>query len=267
MVEYPFFRGTTRRPRKVQDLKKLLVATIILAVMITFSVGTSIPVRSQTQQKALILSSLEKYQPTHYLDRTMRYLTNDGYNVTLVKDTAVTLNLLTTQLNNYDVVFWRTNVYEWHHVTYWYVGELTNKATMQAYTQDVTNGYVDDTNAILGVNMNFLFEHFPAGSLNHVKLAVLTGSSTANIANVFVAAGVKGTVDYYQSVSLAFGETDEITAIVVAYLTSGVSLQNAVWQTLLPFISQQINGGPDPLVEPSQIPPLWYFGSGTLTIP
>ncbi len=247
----------------MQNLKKLLVATIILAVMITFSVGTSIPVRSQTQQKALILSSLEKYQATKYLDRTMLDLTNDGYNVTLVKDTAVTLNFLTTQLNNYDVVFWRTNVYEWHHVTYWYVGELTNKATMQAYTQDVTKGYVDDTNAILGVNINFLIEHFPAGSLNHVKLAVLTASISANIATVFISAGVKGTVDYYQSVSLAFGETDGITSIVVDYLTSGISLQNSVWQTLIPFISPHF---PDP-IETNQIPPVWYMGDGKLTIP
>jgi hypothetical protein len=246
--------------------KKLTSATILLTVIIALSVGISIPIHAQNQQKALILSSLEKYQPTQYLDRVARYLTDDGYTVTVMKDTQVTLNFLTTQLNNYDVVFWRTNVYEWHHVTYWYVGELTNKATMQAYSGDVANGNVDDTNAILGVDMNFLFKHFPTGSLNHVKLAVLTGSSSANIAAVFIGAGVKGTVDYYQSVSLAFGETDGITTIVVSYLTSGVSLQNAVWQTLIPFISQQINGGPDP-GEASQIPPIWYMGNGTLTIP
>jgi hypothetical protein len=243
-------------------LQKSLLA-VALAATIVLSIIVSFPVHAQNSRQALIISSLERFQPTLYLNRVVGYLTNDGYNVTVVKDTAVTLNLLTTQLNNYDVVIWRTNVYMWNHETYWYVGELTNHATMQAYTQDFAKGYVDDTNAILGVSMNFLVEHFPAGSLNHVKLAVLTASMSANIATVFHSAGVKGAVDYYQSVSLAFGDTDSITAIVVSYLTSGITLQKAIWQTLTPYIAAHF---PDPL-ETSQIPPLWYFGDGTLTIP
>jgi len=244
-------------------LQKPLIA-IILAFTVALSIAIAIPVHAQQpQQQALIISSLEKYAHTKYLDRMTGYLTQDGYNVTVVKDTAVTLNFLTTQLNNYDLVFWRTNTYEWYHVTYWYVGELTNKATTQAYSQDFAKGYVDDTNAIIGVSINFLIEHFRPGSLSHVKLAILEGSISANIANVFLAAGVKGTVDYYQNVSLQFGETDGFTAIVLAYLTSGVSLQNSIWQTITPYITQHF---PDP-TEVIPIPPVWYMGNATLTIP
>jgi hypothetical protein len=236
---------------------------MILAVTIVLSTVASFPAHAQNSQQALIISSLERFQPTLYLNRVVGYLTNDGYNVTVVKDTAVTLNLLTTQLNNYDLVIWRTNVYSWNHETYWYVGELTNTATLQAYGRDVAKGYVDNTNAILGVSVNFLIEHFPAGSLNHVKLAVLTASMSANIATIFHSAGVKGAVDYYQSVSLTFGGTDSITTTVMNYLTSGFTLQNSVLKTLTPYI---VANFPDP-IETSQIPPLWYSGNGTLTIP
>lgn len=242
-------------------MQKPLLA-IILVITVALTLVMAIPVHAQ-QQQALIISSLEKYAPTEYLDRMIGYLTQDGYNVTVVKDTAVTLNFLTTQLNNYDLVFWRTNVYEWYHVTYWYVGELTNKATTQVYSQDFAKGYLDGTNAIIGVSINFLVEHFPRGSLSRVKLAVLESSISANIANVFLTAGVKGTVDYYQTFSLQFSDTDGFTAIVLAYLTSGLSLQNAVWQTITPYITQHF---PDP-TEQIDIPPVWYMGNATLTIP
>ena len=50
-----------------------------------------------------------------------------------LSNSAVTLDFLTTQLNNYDVIVWRTNTYSFAHTTYWYVGQTVNLAAERKY--------------------------------------------------------------------------------------------------------------------------------------
>jgi hypothetical protein len=238
---------------------------MLILLVVSTSMTGGVSVSGQSHGKALILSSLEKYVPMARAADLQRLLTEAGYQVTFLQDEEITIKLLTTKLNGYDLVIWRTNAYDWGHITYWYVGELTNKATMQAYSRDVAARYLDDANAILGVNINFLMEHFPAGSLNHVKLAVLTASISANIATVFIAAGVKGTVDYYQSFSLKFGTMDGVTTHVLASLTNGATLHDAVWKIVEPYMYGQYDST-NPL-DDNQLPPVWYMGNSQLTIP
>lgn len=233
-----------------------------MVLIVSLPLTGLVNVSAQNQGKALIISSLEKYVPMGYTSQIQRYLTGAGYQVTLVQDTGVTLNFLTTQLNNYDLIIWRTNVYSWAHVTYWYVGETSNTATLQAYSSDFANRLVDNTNGILGVSEGFFRSHFPAGSLSHVKLAILVSSSSFSIAFVLVKAGVRSVIDYYGSFSLTFDMIDYVTKLVVNYLSGGTTVKDSVWNTISRFLNQRME---DPL-DSSYLPPIWYMGDGTLAI-
>lgn len=234
----------------------------LVVILVALPLSATVPVSAQGH-KALILSSLERYVPTGYSDQIQSFLTAAGYQVTFVKDTSVTVTLLLTQLNNYDLVIWRTNVYGWNHVTYWYVGELANQATSQAYASDFTAGWIDDTNGILGVSLDFFNNHFGPGSLGNVKLAILVSSMSNGMANIWLQAGVQAVVDYYGTFSLTFGLIDYVTSLVVRYLSEGNSVKDSVWKTVLRFLTLTPS---DPL-DQSYLPPVWWVGSGALTIP
>jgi hypothetical protein len=250
-------------PAKVSQVTKILAASLLFVVLLV-SIASLTPLHAQGQRKALILSSVEKYVPTYYLSDIVYDLKYLGYNVTLLRDSQVTLNVLTTQLNNYDIIFWRTAAYNWAHINYWYVGQMADQATLQQYASDFSQGWADNTNGLLGVSIDFFFHHFPAGSLSNVKLAVLTASLSTFVANVFVAAGVKATIDYYGSFSLTFGTIDQVTLQIVAYLARGKDVYDSVMKTLSPYITGYIT--PAPLEALTSMPPVWYLGDPTLTI-
>jgi hypothetical protein len=245
----------------VQELRRYVLPALLLVIisMAYFAPGH---VAAQSQGKALILSSLERFVPSSYMNQIQGYLTSAGYQVTILKDTAVTINLLTTQLNNYDVIIWRTNIYSWNHITYWYVGELSNTATLQAYAADVQNRLLDNTNGILGISEGFLRSHFPAGSLTHIKLFMLVSSSSFSIALALMRAGVHSVIDYYSTFSLSFDMIDYTSWLIVRYLSSGHSVHDAVQWTIDRFSQARIR---DPM-DTRYIPSIWYMGDSNLAI-
>jgi len=210
----------------------------------------------------LILSSLEKYVPTGYSAQIQNYLTKAGYKVTLIKDTDVTLELLTTQLNNYDIVIWRTNIYDWAHVMYWYVGEISNRATLQAYATDFAAKRVDNTNGILGVSLDFFTYHFGPGSLSNIQLAVLISSTSSFLGQVLLRAGVKAVIDYYGSFSLTFDMIDYVTQLIIRFLSMGSTVKDSVWEVIKRFLNQKLA---NPL-DSSYVPQIWWMGDSTLKI-
>ena len=242
-------------------MRRLYFAAFVVLIVSLPILGLT-PVSAQAQGKALIISSLEKYVPMGYATQVESYLISAGYQVTFVKDTDVTINFLTTQLNKYDLIIWRTNVYSWDHTTYWYVGETSKTATLQAYAADFAAGLIDNTNGILGVSEGFFRRHFTSGSLSNVKLAILISSSSFSIAMVLLNAGVKSIIDYYGSFSLTFDMIDYVTRLVVKYLASGVTVKDSVWNTISRFLNQRME---DPL-DSSYLPPIWWMGDSTLKI-
>jgi len=238
----------------------ILPVFLLIIVSVTFIVPGH--VSAQTQGKALILSSLERFVPSSYMNQIQGYLTQAGYQVTILKDTAVTISFLTTQLNNYDVVIWRTNIYSWNHITYWYVGELSNTATLQAYAADVKNRLLDNTNGILGVSEEFFRSHFPPGSLTNVKLFMLVSSSSFSIALALIRAGAHSVIDYYSTFSLTFDMIDYTSWLIVRYLSSGVSVHDAVQATIDRFSQARIR---DPM-DTRYIPSIWFMGDSSLAI-
>jgi len=238
----------------------LLAATFLLLVLLPVFGITS--VKAEPQGRAVIISSLEKYVPTAYLSEIIYALTSIGYNVTIVKDTSVTVSFLTTQLNNYDVVIWRTNAYSWMHREYWYLGELSNQATLQAYADDVANGWLDNTNGILGVNVDFFYNHFGRGSLANIKLAVLISTDSLMIAQVFMRAGVTSTIFYYGTITLAYGVTDYTTRLVFMFLSRGQTVSDAVTNTIITY---RLFNQEDQL-DSSYFPQIYFMGHANMTL-
>jgi hypothetical protein len=197
-----------------------------------------------------------------YSKTVKNYLASAGYNVTFVSDAAVTLDLLTTQLAGYDLIIWRTNAYDWAHTIYWYVGELSNQATLAKYGSDYASGALDNTNGILGVSVDFFNNHFSAGYLGNVKLVVLVSSLSVSIAQFFIRAGVKIAIEFTDAITLYNDMIDYFTALVFSNLASGWTVQDSVDTPVTHFRDLKLHDD----LDSNYIPPISWTGDGTLTI-
>ena len=222
------------------------------------------PLLSQPQKTAVILSSLEQVYPMGPYEKDITfYLTHAGYQVTTLTNTQVTLDFLLTKLNNYNIVIWRTNTYNWKHIEYWYVGELANTGVEQQYASDFAQGFINGNAGIVGVNLNFFGEHFTSGMLSNVKLMILISTDSDSFAGYFLKAGATTVIFANGAISLGFGEIDDLTNQVVGSLYSGQNVYTAVFNTVSPFIQ---NANTEDPLDTSYSPPFWYQGDGTLTI-
>ena len=255
-------------------MQKIFVA--LLMVLVTVPIASISPVlassppsvapplTSQSQKTAVILSSLDQVAPLGRYDEMITYyLKHAGYQVTTLTNTQVTVDFLLTQLNNYNIVIWRTNSYIWKHVEYWYVGELASSGVETKYANDFGQGWMNGNAGIVGVNVNFFSNHYTSGMLSNVKLMMLISSDSGSFAGFFHTAGASAVVVCNGQISLGFGLMDDLTNELVAGLSKGQTLYNAIYTTVSPFVQNvQIE---DPL-DSSYSPPFWYLGDGTLTI-
>jgi hypothetical protein len=260
-------------PAKVRNLHRVFLATLMMMLISVpvlgvvpvsgLSLGLPPVLASQTQRKAVILSSLESLAPMGFYDTI---ITNDlkqaGYQVTFMSDSAVTINFLLTQLNNYDVVIWRTNIYNYIHTTYWYVGERVNAVTQQKYASDFANGWIDSHSGTLGVDIEFFQNHYPSGSLSNLKLMLIVASNSTPIGLILVGAGVHAVIACSEVISLQFGLIDYMTGQLISYLTGGMDVLDAVYNTVSPNSNQPLR---DPL-DSAYAPAFWFLGDGTVTI-
>lgn len=222
------------------------------------------PLQTQSQKKAVILSSLEQVYPLGYYDKAITYyLTHAGYQVTTLTNTAVTIDFLLTQLNNYNVVIWRTNTYNWKHVEYWYVGEKANSGIETKYASDFAKGWINGNAGIVGVSLSFFSNHFTSHILSNVKLMILISTDSNAFAPFFTTAGAGAVIFCNGPISLGFGLIDDLTNQLTANLASGKTVYYAVFDTVSPY-SQ--NSQPKDPLDSNYAPPFWYVGDGTLTI-
>jgi len=245
-------------------MKKILIA-VILGLLIVFPTSIAVlPANASTQHKALVLSSLNDLVPLGYYGRLMTgTLAHAGYNVTYLANNAVTIDFLLHNLNDYDVVIWRTNTFNYVHTTYWYVGETVNDATSQKYSYDFAKGWINGHAGILGVSEDFIFNYFTAGSLNHVKLLIFISSNGNSLAPQFIMAGASTVIFCNGVISLQFGLIDDLTNALISYLSGGQNVVTAVYNTVSPF--NQGQQPKDPL-DSSYTPPFWFLGDGSITI-
>ncbi len=239
----------------------VLVTLPLLTVNPVFALAP--PLFSQTQRKALVLSSLNNILPLGYYGRVINYeLGRAGYQVTTLTDGAVTLDVLRTQLNGYDIVIWRTNTYDYKHTTYWYVGQMVSSVAEQKYQTDFAQGWINGNAGILGVSLNFFSNHFTSGSLSNVKLFLLISSDSELIASWLTNAGAKAAIFCNGQISLSFGLIDDLTGALLSYLAGGYTVYDSVYSLVSPFINMQ----PKDQLDTSYTPPFWFMGDSTLKI-
>jgi len=239
-------------------LQRLFLFAIV-ALAIFIPAPSSTPISPKAPPSALILSSAESQYPMQYLTVMTAELRQVGYNVTFVKGTAITVNFLTTQLDKYDIIIWRTDMYELGNTTYWYLGEQANQTTLQANAGAIALRTIGVSNGMLAVSANFLSSNFGPTSLSNVKLAILISSMSITIAQIFINAGVRTTIDFFSPMNAPLSLFDWVTESLVDYLTTGSTVSDAVSKTLYNF---DYGSTPDD----SYLPPLSFLGDGNLLI-
>ena len=232
-----------------------------------FAVSFSPPLSSLppgSQRKAVVISSLDAlYAMGQYDADITYYLSEAGYQVTTLRNRQITIDFLLTQLNNYSVIIWRTNTYNWKHVEYWYVGEVANSATALKYASDFANGWINSNAGIIGVSLGFFKYHFTAQMLSNVRLMMLIASDSLFLSSFMLNAGVGAVIFSLGPISLSFGLMDDLTTQMVAYLSLGQDVYSVVFSLVSPYVQ---NSNPEDPLDSSYSPPFWYQGDGALTI-
>jgi hypothetical protein len=191
-----------------------------------------------------------------YLDRVTTELKEAGYNVTFLSSSTISLNLFTaTQLDQYDIIIWRTDSYVLGSTTYWYVGLQNN----ETYSGAIGIRTIDISNGMLAVDANFFSNNFAPNSLTHVKLAILMSSMSMTIAQSLIIAGVETTIDLYQTLVAPASLLDWVTWSLVGYMTTGNDVRDSIYKTIYnyEYVSSQ---------EDTYLPPLQFLGNGNLQI-
>lgn len=249
-----------RAGMRLEDARmQKVVFFALLALAVLVPLHGSMAIAPKMQPKVLILSSIEKQYPMQYMAEITNDLTLAGYNVTFLKDGAVTVNFVTTQLDKYDVLIWRTDMYVHGNTTYWYLGEPGNQTTVAAYAKAISIGTLDASNGLLGVSANFLSNNYGPKSLANIKLAILISSMSITIAQIFVTAGVKTTIDFYESINAPLSLFDWVTKSLVDYLTTGNTVKDSIAKTIYNY---EYVGS----LDDSYLPPISFLGDGNLQI-
>lgn len=254
--------------------KTVLIAIIVVVVILPISAANQVfatnamispPLfASPTQKKAVILDPLEQVYPMGLYGKLITdQLQSVGYQVTVLTNGNVTLDFLVNQLNNYNLIIWRTDSYTWQHREFWYVGQLANSAVQAEYASDFAQGYINGMGGIMGVSLEFIMEHFPAHSLTNVNFMLLIATDSNVFSPVFNTAGANAVVYCNGQVSLSFSLIDDLAGQLTSYLVQGQTVYNAVYNTVSPFV--QNTQMEDPL-DSSYAPPFWFTGNSTVVI-
>ncbi len=237
-------------------MQKTMFFTLMALAIFIPSMG-SMPVTPRYQPRALILSSTQNHYPMLYVDRITSELTQAGYNVTFLNSNTISLNLFTaTQLDQYDIVIWRTDNYVLGNTTYWYLGQQNNQT---AYEGAIGIRSIEVSNGMLAVDANFFNTNFAPNSLTHIKLAILMASMSITIAQALVTAGVQTTIDLYQPLLAPPSLLDWATWSLVGYLTTGSNVRDAIYKTIYNYDYASS-------LDDSYLPPLSFLGNGNLQI-
>jgi hypothetical protein len=119
---------------------------------------------------------------------------------------------------------------------------------------------------MLAVSADFLSSNFGPKSLANVKLAILISSMSITIAQIFILAGVKTTIDFYQEESLP-GESvnpplslfDWVTQSLVSSLTTGSTVSDSIAKTIYNYEYESS-------LNDIYLPPISFLGDGDLQI-
>jgi len=237
--------------------RMFLFALVVLVILVP--APSSMATSPKESSRVLILSSVEGQYPMQYLDEMTAELKEVGYSVTVVRGTAITVSFITTQLDKYDIVIWRTDMYVLGNTTYWYLGEQANQTTSEAYAGQISLRTIDVSNGVFAISPGFLSNNFGPKSLDNVKLAILISAMSITIGHILIRAGVRTTIDFFSPLNAPLSLFDWVTESLVDYLTTGSTVSDAVAKTLYNY---DFGNTPDD----SYLPPISFLGDGSLQI-
>jgi hypothetical protein len=268
---YAFFQVKRVPLVVISELRKIVLFIVIASLLfptlpLAHAMAPPLPglAPAPATKNAVIISSLDEFSPMRNQDIESfnESLMQAGYTVTYVKDGAVTVDFLTNHLNDYQVVIWRTDAYEYAHSVFWYLGQQDSNGLDQTYATSIASGWLDDSHGIIGAGVGFFSNLFPVNSLSNVKLMIILSSMSEIISGYFLSAGVKSIIDFSGRVDFQFNWVDYVTTIVVSYLSEGYDVGDAVSNTIVPLITMILR---DP-IDTLQIPPMTFDGDPAVTI-
>jgi len=242
-------------------MQRILFVALMAMVLFIASPGVMASAPKH-QSQVLILSSTEKQYPMQYVNQETSEFEQVGYNVTFLTGNTITLSQLAAQLDHYDIVIWRTDTYFYGNTTYWYLGQPANQTVLAAYGKP--SGAITAANGLLAVSADYFDTIFGPKSLANVKLAIVIASTSHDIAQEFIAAGVETTIDlypnyYYPTLNVSTSLFDWVIQAVVGYLTTGSMVKDAVYNTIYNYEYASS-------LDDSYLPPVQYLGNGFLQI-
>ena len=204
----------------------LLIALFVISVVAGANQSAAVPLFTESGKRAVLLSPLESWMPTWNLDTYVVLLERAGYSVDVLLDENVTISFLSTRLVDYDIIILRTQSFEWRGTSYFCSGE---PATIQARDRFAINNVLEEVRVDVCVGFSsLLLQHsYASGSLRHGLVYVL-GSTTMELAPLFLAAGSSVFIGYEEEFSLGWGRMDAFSQALFRQLSRGYSVRDAV---------------------------------------
>ena len=198
--------------------------------MTGISNGFAAPSFTATSKRAVFISPLEKIEPTWGFDAYKTLLQRAGYQVDIILDGSASISFFETGLAKYDLIVLRTDSFASEGLTYYCAGDKADASARGTFAGEIGLKEVQ-VGECVGFSTIFLQNHYPAGSLRGLVLAV--GSNTAELSTVFLKAGAAALIGYYDEHFTQWGNLDSYSLKLLYYLSQGYSVAGANIQLYL----------------------------------
>ena len=214
----------------------LLIALCVLPLVTGASSGFAAPSFVEppsfagTTKRAVFLSPLEKIEPTWGFETYKSLLEGAGYQVDVLLDGNASISFFETGLAKYDLIVLRTDSMVSEGLTYYCAGDKADGSARGTFAGEIALKEVL-VGECVGFSTLFLVNHYPAGSLSGLVIAV--GSDTADLSTFFLQAGAAALIGFYGEHSSYWGILDSYSLKLLYYLSQGYSVESANIQLLI----------------------------------
>jgi len=208
----------------------LLIALCVLPLVTGISNGFAAPSFVEppsfagTTKRAVFLSPLEKIEPTWGFEAYKSLLERAGYQVDILLDGDASISFFETGLAKYDLIVLRTDSMVSEGLTYYCAGDKADASARGTFAGETALKEVKVSECV-GFSTLFLQNHYPAGSLRGLVIAV--GSNTAQLSTVFLKAGATALIGFYDEHCTQWGNLDSYSLKLLYYLSQGYSVKSA----------------------------------------
>jgi len=202
----------------------LLIALCVLPLVTGISNGFAAPSFAGASKRAVFISPMENVEPTWGSESYKSLLERAGYQVDIVLDGNASISFFETGLAKYDLIVLRTDSFASEALTYYCAGDKADVSARGTFAAETALHEVKVEQCV-GFSTLFLQNHYPAGSLRGLVIAV--GSNTADMSTVFLKAGAAALIGFYDEHCSQWGILDSYSLKLLYYLSQGYSVESA----------------------------------------